>query len=166
MRQRKAEGKIREGLIGRKCLIDLKTYRVILQTRRFAIPAGAECGSPEEVEAAARAICARLDADKEHFVLLALDNKNRLNGYKVISTGTLTLALVHPREVWRAALYLCAANVVFVHNHPSGDPEPSPEDFEITSRLKNIGEVLGIRALDHVVLGDGRYYSFNERGRI
>jgi DNA repair protein RadC len=114
----------------------------------------------------ARSIYGTLDADKEHFVLLAMNNKNRVNGFKVISTGSLTASLVHPREVWRAALYLCAAAVVFVHNHPSGDPAPSPEDHEITRRLKETGDVLGIRVLDHVVLGDGRYFSFSDRGLL
>jgi DNA repair protein RadC len=82
----------------------------------------------EDVERLARAIYETLDADKEHFVLLVMNNKNRVNGFKVISTGSLTASLVHPRELWRAALHLCAAPVVFVYNHPSGDPAPSPED--------------------------------------
>jgi len=98
--------------------------------------------------------------------LLALNNKNRVNGFKVISTGSLTASLVHPREVWRAALYLCAAAVVFVHNHPSGDPAPSPEDIDITRRLKETGDVLGIRVLDHVVLGGDRYFSFSDKGML
>jgi hypothetical protein len=76
-------------------------------------------------------------------------------------------SLVHPREVWRAALHLCAAAVVFVHNHPSGDPAPSQEDQEITRRLKETGEMLGIRVLNHVVLGDdGRFFSFSDRGLL
>jgi DNA repair protein RadC len=93
-------------------------------------------------------------------------NKNCVNRFKVVSTGSLTASLVHPREVWRTALYLCAAAVVFVHNHPSGDPAPSQEDIEITRRLKETGEMLGIRVLDHVVLGDGRFFSFSDRGLL
>jgi DNA repair protein RadC len=93
-------------------------------------------------------------------------NKNRVNRFKVVSTGSLTASLVHPREVWRTALYLCAAAVVFVHNHPSGDPAPSQEDQEITRRLKETGDMLGIRVLDHVVLGDGRFFSFSDRGLL
>jgi len=85
-----------------------------------------------------------------------------VNGFKVISTGSLTASLVHPREVWRAALHLCAAAVTFLHNHPSGDPAPSPEDIEITRRLKETGEMLGIRVLDHVILGEERFFSFSE----
>ncbi|HEY6368157.1 MAG TPA: JAB domain-containing protein [Candidatus Binatia bacterium] len=108
----------------------------------------------------ARSIYQRLDADKEHFLLLTLNNKNRVNGFKVVSTGSLTASLVHPREVWRAALHLCAAAVIFVHNHPSGEPTPSQEDQEITRRLKETGDILGIRVLDHVVQ---RFFSFKRQ---
>ena len=107
-----------------------------------------------------------LDADKEHFVLFALNNKNRFVGFKVISTGSLTASLVHPREVYRAAIFLDAAAVIFCHNHPSGDPAPSPEDIEITRRLKECGELFGIKILDHVILGEERFFSFSERGLL
>ena len=117
----------------------LKTFRVQFVAEPAEFPAGTACRSSEEVQRLARSIYATLDADKEHFVLLAMNNKNRLNGFKVISTGTLTASLVHPREVWRAALHLCAAAVVLVHNHPSGDPAPSLEDQDITRRLKDTG---------------------------
>lgn len=106
------------------------------------------------------------DADKEHFVLLALNNKNRVIGFKVISTGSLTASLVHPREVYRAALYFDAAAVIFLHNHPSGDPAPSPEDIEITKRLKECGDLFGIRVLDHIVLGHDRHWSFSDKGML
>jgi DNA repair protein RadC len=144
----------------------LKTFRVQFVAESMAYPAGSPCRASEDVDRIARSIYGTLDADKEHFVLLAMNNKNRVNGFKVISTGSLTASLVHPREVWRAALHLCAAAVVFVHNHPSGDPAPSPEDNEITRRLKETGDVLGMRVLDHVVLGDGRYFSFSDRGML
>jgi DNA repair protein RadC len=112
----------------------------------------------------ARPIFAELDTDKEHFVLLALNNKNRINGAKVISTGTLTATLIRPGDVYAAALDLRAAAVVFVHNPPSGDPAPSQEDVEITRRLKECGEMLAIRVLDHVILGVDGYYSFSDWG--
>jgi len=127
---------------------------------------GDRTGRSEDVMRVARPIFAELDADKEHFLLLALNNKNRINGYKVISTGTLTATLVRPGDVYCAALDLRAAAVVFVHNHPSGDPMPSPEDQEITRRLKECGETLAIRVLDHVILGADRYYSFSDRGLL
>jgi DNA repair protein RadC len=130
----------------------------------WAIPRAHLAGASEDADRIARSIYGTLDADKEHFLLLTLNNKNRVNGFKVVSTGSLTASLVHPREVWRAALHLCAAAVVFVHNHPSGDPAPSQEDQEITRRLKETGEMLGIRVLDHVVLGDSeRFFSFSAR---
>jgi DNA repair protein RadC len=89
-----------------------------------------------------------------------------VQGFKVVSTGSLTASLVHPREVWRSALHLCAAAVLFVHNHPSGDPAPSPEDIDITKRLKETADILGIRVLDHVILGHGRYFSFSDKGML
>jgi DNA repair protein RadC len=122
--------------------------------------------SAEDVWRFSDSIFQNLDADKEHFVLLALSNKNRINGFKVISTGTLTSTLVRPGDVYCAALDLRAAAVVFVHNHPSGDPAPSQEDQEITRRLKECGEMLAIRVLDHVIRGHERYFSFSERGLL
>jgi DNA repair protein RadC len=127
---------------------------------------GERTGASDDVVRVARPIFADLDADKEHFLLLALNNKNRINGAKVISTGTLTATLIRPADVYAAALDLRAAAVVFVHNHPSGDPMPSPEDQEITRRLKECGEMLAIRVLDHVILGADRYYSFSDRGLL
>ncbi len=127
---------------------------------------GDRTAASDDVIRIARPIFTELDADKEHFVLLALNNKNRINGYKVISTGTLTASLIRPGDVYRAALHLAAAAVVLVHNHPSGDPAPSVEDQDITRRLKECGEMLGIRVLDHVILGADRYYSFSDRGLL
>ncbi len=145
----------------------LKTFRVQFVAERPEYPGGSHCRSSSDVERVAREVYRTLDADKEHFLLLAMDNKNRVTGFKVVSTGSLTASIVHPREVWRSALHLCAAAVVFVHNHPSGDPAPSQEDQEITRRLKETGEVLGIRVLDHVVLGDNeRFFSFSDKGLL
>ncbi len=84
----------------------------------------------------------------------------------LVSEGILTASLVHPREVFAPAIREAAAGIVLVHNHPSGDPEPSPEDHEVTARLCAVGELVGIRVLDHVVIGDGCYVSFLERGLI
>jgi DNA repair protein RadC len=144
----------------------IKTFRVQFVSEPGDGVAGSPCRSASDVERVARDIYQTLDADKEHFVLLAMNNKNRVNGFKVVSTGSLTASLVHPREVWRSALNLCAAAVVFIHNHPSGDPAPSIEDQAITRRLKETGDVLGIRVLDHVVLGKDRSFSFSEKGLI
>lgn len=98
-------------------------------------------------------------ADREEFLTLFLDGKNRVQAFHVVSKGTLTASLVHPREVFKAAILANAAAMILVHNHPSGDPTPSAEDHAITERLKRAGDLLGIRILDHVVIGDGRYVS-------
>ncbi|MFQ5684452.1 MAG: DNA repair protein RadC [Candidatus Binatia bacterium] len=105
-------------------------------------------------------------AKKKHeiFYVVLLTNKNRKIREVKISEGSLTASLVHPREVYNPVIRESAAAVIFVHNHPSGDPTPSPEDREITHRLKEVGEVMGVRVLDHVVIGHDGYFSFNDRG--
>jgi DNA repair protein RadC len=103
---------------------------------------------------------------REIFYVVLLTNKNKKIREVKISEGSLTASLVHPREVYNPVIRESAAAVIFVHNHPSGDPAPSPEDIEITRRLKQVGEVMGVRVLDHVVIGHGRYYSFSDRGML
>ena len=101
--------------------------------------------------------------DQEAFVVLLLDGKHRLRRHQLISLGTLTTSLVHPREVFRTAIESAAAAIVVAHNHPSGDPEPSAEDLAVTRRLIRSGRLLGVPLLDHVVLGDRRWVSLRER---
>ena len=101
---------------------------------------------------------------KETFYALLLDGKNRLLREERVSEGTLTSSLVHPREVFAPAVRESAAALIVVHNHPSGDPTPSPEDREVTRRLRAAGEIVGIRVLDHVVVGEEAYVSFLEKG--
>jgi DNA repair protein RadC len=109
----------------------------------------------------------RLAREKhELFYVVLLNNKNRKIREVRISEGSLTASLVHPREVYNPVIRESAAAVIFVHNHPSGDPAPSPEDIEITRRLKEVGEVMGVRVLDHVVIGHERYFSFSDRGLL
>ena len=103
--------------------------------------------------------------EREQFFVLLLDGRNRLLADLRISEGTLTAALVHPREVFAPAIRLAAAALVLAHNHPSGDPTPSPEDTALTERLRRAGELLGIRVLDHVVVGQGRFVSMAESQR-
>ncbi len=105
-------------------------------------------------------------ADREEFLAVMLDGKNRALGFHVVSIGTLTASLVHPREVFKAAILANAAAMILVHNHPSGDPTPSAEDRAITERLREAGDLLGIRLLDHVVIGDARYMSIAEEGSL
>lgn len=104
--------------------------------------------------------------DREEFLVLLLDKKNRMIGYNVVSTGSLTATVVHPREVFKAAVIRNTARIVLVHNHVSGDPAPSREDTAISRRLKQAGEIMGIDVLDHVIIGDGRYFSFQEQGML
>ena len=106
------------------------------------------------------------DLKKEVFMVVLLDQKNRAITDEVCSEGTLTSSLVHPREVFRRAVQESAAAVAFVHNHPSGDPTPSAHDREITERLVEAAKLIGIRLLDHVIVGDTRFYSFFEEGML
>jgi DNA repair protein RadC len=99
----------------------------------------------------------------EQFRVLTLDAKHRVKQNLVISVGSLTSSLVHPREVYRCAVRTCAAAIVCVHNHPSGDPEPSQEDIEVTRRIAAAGRTLGITLLDHVVVGRDEFTSLRER---
>lgn len=101
--------------------------------------------------------------EREVFAVVLVDGKHRLLEVEHISEGTLTTSLVHPREVFRPALRRGAAAIVAVHNHPSGDPEPSAEDVEVTRRLLDAGKLLGVPLLDHVVLGRGAFVSLRER---
>lgn len=101
---------------------------------------------------------------KEEFHVLLLDAKNRKIKDVRVSEGSLTSSLVHPREVFNPVIRESAAAVILVHNHPSGDPSPSQEDLHITRRLREIGEVMGVRVLDHVIVGKGKYVSFVDDG--
>jgi DNA repair protein RadC len=103
---------------------------------------------------------------KEHFLALHLDNKNKILCLDKVSSGSLTASIVHPREVFKTALLSSAAAILFVHNHPSGDPEPSREDLDITPRLKQIGERFGLRVLDDILIGEDRYASLADRGLL
>jgi DNA repair protein RadC len=103
---------------------------------------------------------------REMFYVVLLNNKNRKIRDVKISEGSLTASLVHPREVYNPVIRDSAAAVIFVHNHPSGDPAPSQEDIDITRRLKEIGDVMGVRVLDHVVIGYDRYFSFSDKGML
>jgi len=106
------------------------------------------------------------DNRKELFLVLLLDGKNRITRKVQVSEGSLNQSIVHPREVFASAVRESAAAVIFIHNHPSGDPAPSREDREITRRLKEAGEILGIKVLDHIIIGDGSYFSFVESGLL
>ncbi|OBR68470.1 hypothetical protein A7K91_09725 [Paenibacillus oryzae] len=103
---------------------------------------------------------------KEHFVCLFLNTKNHIIARETLSIGTLNASLVHPREVFRAAIKCSSASLICAHNHPSGDPTPSPEDVSLTKRLAEAGLLVGIEVLDHLVIGDGKYVSLKEQGYL
>jgi DNA repair protein RadC len=102
----------------------------------------------------------------EQFGVLLLDTKRRMLRTTVLSVGTLDASIVHPREIFREAVAGGAAAIVLFHNHPSGDPEPSQEDTRLTERLVAAGMLMGIDVIDHVILGDARYFSYREKGTI
>jgi len=101
------------------------------------------------------------DKKKEHFYVLFLDSKNKLISEDLISVGTLNSSIVHPREVFNNAIRENANSIILVHNHPSGNPQPSEEDKEITELLVKAGELLSIKVLDHVIIGREKWYSFD-----
>jgi DNA repair protein RadC len=118
--------------------------------------------SPENVDELLREELRYLQ--KEHFVCLFLNTKNHVIGQETLSMGSLNASIVHPREVFRAAIKRSSAALICVHNHPSGDPTPSPEDIQITQRLVEAGAIIGIEVLDHVIIGDHKFISLKEQG--
>ncbi|MDT3429073.1 DNA repair protein RadC [Paenibacillus forsythiae] len=101
---------------------------------------------------------------KEHFVCLFLNTKNHVVAQETLSMGSLNASIVHPREVFRAAIKCSSASIICAHNHPSGDPTPSPEDIALTRRLLEAGEIVGIDVLDHLIIGDDGFVSMKEQG--
>ena len=122
--------------------------------------------SPQDVYKVSTDVLKLQNASEEYFYIAMLDTKNKINGIAQISHGSLNSTIVHPREVFKLAVLANASGIVFIHNHPSGDPTPSREDIETTSRLIQSGDILGIKVLDHIIVGDGRYASLKEQGLI
>lgn len=103
---------------------------------------------------------------KERFMILCLNTKNQVIAIPTISVGNLDSSLVHPREVFKEAMKYAVSSIILAHNHPSGDPTPSREDMQITSRLVKAGNILSIEVLDHIVIGDNKYVSLKEYGMM
>lgn len=103
---------------------------------------------------------------KEHFKIAILDTKNQIITIESISVGNLNSSIVHPREVFNAAIRRSGNSIILIHNHPSGDPMPSQEDINITNRIVEAGSIIGIKVLDHIIIGDNKYISFKERGLL
>lgn len=104
--------------------------------------------------------------DREHFRAILLNTKNQVIGTDKVSVGTLNSSAVHPRELFRNAIKRGAASVILVHNHPSGDPAPSREDMDITRRVKEVGNIIGIEVLDHIIIGDNKFTSLKANGLV
>ncbi|HSL03735.1 MAG TPA: JAB domain-containing protein [Nitrospiraceae bacterium] len=140
----------------------LPRFRVTLVRENRALPPS----SPLTTSAIAAALLRPLFAalDREQFLVCGLDAKHAIIGVNVVSIGSLTLAIVHPREVFKPLILMNAMAWICVHNHPSGDTTPSQEDRVLTSRLRQGADLLGITLLDHLILTDARCYSFADQG--
>jgi len=106
------------------------------------------------------------DKKKEHFKVLSLDSRNKLISIDNVSIGTINANLVHPREVFKTAIQHLAVSIILVHNHPSGDPEPSENDLEITKRIVEAGKLVGINILDHIIVTKTKFFSFKDKKLI
>lgn len=104
--------------------------------------------------------------NKEHMCVMLLNVKNHIIAWEVVSIGSLTASVVHPREVFKPAIIKGAASIILVHNHPSGDPTPSKEDLEVTARMVQVGRVMDISVLDHIIVGGDKFVSLKEKGVI
>lgn len=142
-----------------------RTHRMIIKEHK-----GERVSSSFEVAKVLSAVLNmdnEVDRDKEHFWIIGLNTKNAIKFIDLVSLGTLTNALIHPREVFRLSVMKGVCSIIAGHNHPSGDPTPSRDDIAITERLKNAGDILGINVLDHVIIGDnGQYVSLKEKGLL
>ena len=107
------------------------------------------------------------DSDREKFIVLCLNTKNQPTSLATVSIGSLNSSIIHPREIFKIALLANSAAVILSHNHPSGDPQASREDIDVTKRLVEVGKLLGIDVLDHIIVGkDKKFFSFREKGMI
>ena len=145
--------------------IQVSFERIVLvkeKTGRYELPR--ETKSPEEAYTAIKIITNVQEEAQEVFGILLLNIKNKIVAAHEISRGALNSSLVHPREVFKPAVLHNAASIICFHNHPSGEPEPSREDIELTKLLVEAGKIMGIEVLDHIIVGEDRYVSLKERG--
>ena len=119
--------------------------------------------SPNDIFNIAQNVIRGNEYAEENLWLITLDTKNNITGIFTVSTGSLNASIVHPREIFKRAVLQNAASIIICHNHPSGDPAPSKEDINITKRLKEAGDLIGIKLLDHLIIGDNNYISLKER---
>ena len=134
----------------------VKESSFLYQTRTISSPKDAYEMIKEQLEG----------LDREQFIIACLNTKNEPTNISVVSVGSLNKAIVHPREVFKTAILSNAASIMAFHNHPSGDTDPSQQDIQLTNRLYEAGELLGIKLLDHLIIGDGTFTSLKEKGYL
>ena len=134
----------------------VKESSFLYQTRTISSPKDAYEMIKEQLEG----------LDREQFIIACLNTKNEPTNISVVSVGTLNKAIVHPREVFKTAILSNAASIMAFHNHPSGETTPSQQDIQLTHRLVEAGELLGIKLLDHLIIGDGTFTSLKEKGYL
>ena len=134
----------------------VKESSFLYQTRTISSPKDAYEMIKERLE----------DSDREQFIIACLNTKNEPTNISVVSVGTLNKAIVHPREVFKTAILSNAASIMAFHNHPSGETTPSQQDIQLTNRLYEAGELLSIKLLDHLIIGDGTFTSLKEKGYL
>ena len=134
----------------------VKESSFLYQTRQILSPNDAYEMIKEQLEG----------LDREQFIIACLNTKNEPTNISVVAVGSLNKAIVHPREVFKTAILSNAASIMAFHNHPSGDTEPSQQDIQLTNRLYEAGELLGIKLLDHLIIGDGTFTSLKEKGYL
>ncbi len=134
----------------------VKESNFLYQTRQILSPSDAYEMIKEQLEG----------LDREQFIIACLNTKNEPTNITVVSVGSLNKAIVHPREVFKTAILSNAASVMAFHNHPSGDATPSDQDIQLTQRLVEAGDLLGIKLLDHLIIGDGSFISLKEKGYL
>ncbi len=134
----------------------VKESSFLYQTRQILSPNDAYEMIKEQLEG----------LDREQFIIACLNTKNEPTNITVVSVGTLNKAIVHPREVFKTAILSNAASIMAFHNHPSGETTPSQQDIQLTNRLYEVGELLGIKLLDHLIIGDGTFTSLKEKGYL
>ena len=134
----------------------VKESSFLYQTRTISSPKDAYEMIKEQLEG----------LDREQFIIACLNTKNEPTNISVVSVGSLNKAIVHPREVFKTAILSNASSIMAFHNHPSGDTTPSDQDIQLTNRLYEAGELLGIKLLDHLIIGDGTFTSLKEKGYL
>ena len=134
----------------------VKESSFLYQTRKISSPKDAYEMIKEQLEG----------LDREQFIIACLNTKNEPTNISVVAVGILNKAIVHPREVFKTAILSNAASIMAFHNHPSGETTPSQQDIQLTNRLYEAGELLGIKLLDHLIIGDGTFTSLKEKGYL